>query len=272
LPVATPRCPALKPSATPARHDEYVLRCATWLAPGLPLGLFETVTAAVADTLGTTAHLQSFTAASGPEPDDDPFARDEIDLGFLCAPSYRELVRRQPASVRLVGAAPVFADARNDGRPVYFAELVARDGVRGESLADLANARVGFNDHRSMSGVVALQERLSQLHLPESFVSLVHTGGHRESLEMLATADIDAASIDSNTLIDVGELPAGLRVIETWGPFPVQPVVVRSSLVDKTHEVITSALLSLHRDSERARALRRFHVECFAPVTEDDYR
>jgi ABC-type phosphate/phosphonate transport system substrate-binding protein len=60
-------------------------------------------------------------------------------------------------------------------------------------------------------------------------------------------------------------------VLETWGPFPVQPVVVRSSLVDKTREVITSALLALHRDPEMARALRRFRVERFAPVTEDDY-
>jgi ABC-type phosphate/phosphonate transport system substrate-binding protein len=62
-----------------------------------------------------------------------------------------------------------------------------------------------------------------------------------------------------------------MRVLETWGPFPVQPVVVRSSLVDKTREVITSTLLSLHRDSTTARALRRYRVERFAPVTEDDY-
>jgi ABC-type phosphate/phosphonate transport system substrate-binding protein len=88
---------------------------------------------------------------------------------------------------------------------------------------------------------------------------------------MLASGAIDAASIDSNTVLDLGGLPAGMRVLETWGPFPVQPVVVRSSFVDKTREVITSALLSLHRDSTTARSMRRFHVERFAPVTEDDY-
>ena len=249
-----------------------MLRCATWLAPGLPIGLFETVTTAVADSLGTKAHLESFTAASGPDPDDDPFARDEIDLGFVCAPSYRQLAQRMPASVRLIGAAPVFTDARNEGRPQYFAELVVREGVRADSLADLANACIGFNDHQSMSGLVALRGRIAELHLGDSFATLLHTGGHRESLEMLTAGSIDAASIDSNTLLDLGELPPGLRVIETWGPFPVQPVVVRSSLVDKTQEVITSALLSLHRDSATARALRRFHVERFAPVTEADYR
>ena len=248
-----------------------MLRCATWLAPGLPLGLFEIVSSAVADTLGTEAILESFTETSGPDPDDDPFGRDQVDLGFLCAPSYRQLAARTPPSVRLVGAAPVFNDVRNEGRPLYFAEFVVRDHVDASSLADLAHARIGFNDHQSMSGLVALRERLKQLDLDESFATLVPTGGHRQSLEMLADAAIDAASIDSNTLLDFGPLPTGVRVLETWGPFPVQPVVVRASLLDKTREVIATALLSLHRDATVARALRRFRVERFAPVTEDDY-
>src|SRR4051812_23714211 len=97
---------------------EMELRCATWLAPGLPLDFFETVTSAVARALGTDATLTSHTEASGPDPDDDPFRRDEIDLGFVCTPSYRQLT-----SVRLVRAAPVFDDDRNNGRPVYFSEL-----------------------------------------------------------------------------------------------------------------------------------------------------
>jgi ABC-type phosphate/phosphonate transport system substrate-binding protein len=226
----------------------------------------------VAHALGTEAVLESFTESSGPDPDDDPFARNEIDLGFLCTPSYRQLSTRQPASVRLVGAAPVFDDDRNGGRPTYFAEFVVRDHPEAASLADLEHARVGFNDLQSMSGLIALRERLAQLHLDESFVTLVHTGGHRQSLDMLAANTIEAAAIDSNTVLGLGLLPKGVRVLETWGPFPVQPVVLRSSLVDKTREVITSTLLSLHHDRETARALRRFHVERFVPVSEDDYR
>ena len=249
-----------------------MLRCATWLAPGLPLELFEIVATAVAASLGTEALLESRTDTSGPDPDDDPFARDEIDLGFLCAPSYRQLAARTPSSVRLVGAAPVFADERNEGRPVYFAELVVRDHDDASSLADLAHARIGFNDHQSMSGLIALRERLAQLDLDESFVSLVHTGGHRQSLQMLADQKIDGASIDSNTLLDIGTLPAGVRVLETWGPFPVQPIVVRSSLLDKTREVMATTLLGLHLDPDTARALRRYNVQRFAPVSEDDYR
>lgn len=226
----------------------------------------------MAASLDTEATLHSWTDTSGPDPDDDPFARDEIDLGFMCTPAYRRLAGRTPSSVRLVGAAPVFADERNNDRPVYFAELVVRDRIGAKSLADLAGARIGFNDHNSLSGSRALRERLAQLELNEAFATLVHTGGHRRSLELLTEDKIDAASIDSNTLLDIGTLPSELRVLETWGPFPVQPVVIRSTLLDKTRDVIVSTLLSLHHDANTARALRRYRVKRFAPVTEDDYR
>jgi ABC-type phosphate/phosphonate transport system substrate-binding protein len=238
----------------------------------LPLGLFETVSSAVAASLDTEATLASWTDSSGPDPDDDPFEHDEVDLGFMCTPSYQRLAARVPPSVRLVGAAPVFADDRNEDRPVYFAELVVRDHIDATSLADLAGARIGFNDHNSLSGLVALRKRLAQLDLDESLATFVPTGGHRRSLELMAEGTIDAASIDSNTLLDVGTLPTGLRVLETWGPFPVQPVVIRSSLLDKTREVIASTLLSLHRDADTIRALRRYGVRRFAAVSEDDYR
>jgi hypothetical protein len=102
-----------------------VLRCATWLAPGLPLGLFEAVTNAIGAALATDVELSSFTHASGPAPDDDPFARDELDLGFLCTPSYLALATQSRRSVVPV-AAPVFCDERNNDAPVYFAELVVR--------------------------------------------------------------------------------------------------------------------------------------------------
>jgi ABC-type phosphate/phosphonate transport system substrate-binding protein len=248
-----------------------MLRCATWLAPGLPLELFAVVSSAVAKSLGTDATLESFTETSGPDLDDDPFARGEIDLGFLCAPAYQRLAARTPPSVRLAGAAPVFADERNQGQPLYFAEFLVRTEVEASSIVDLGQARIGYNDHQSLSGLVALRNRLAQLGLDQSFATLVHTGGHRQSLEMLAMGTIDAAPIDSNILLDIGTRPAGVRVLETWGPFPVQPVVVRSSLADKTRDVIAATLLALHRDPTTARSLRRFRVERFAAVTEGDY-
>jgi len=234
--------------------------------------LFELLSSEIARALGTEATVESFTSASGPDPDDDPFARDEFDIGFVCTPSYRQLALRAPASVQLVPAAPVFSDERNHGKPVYFVELVARNGFEAVSLQDLVGARVGFNDERSLSGLLALEQQLEDHGVDGSSVTMVHTGGHQQSVALLESGRLDAASIDSNTLLALGGLPDGLRVVETWGPFPIQPIVARSSLLDTTCKIIADALLALDRDSDTARALRRYRVERFAPVSEADYR
>jgi phosphonate transport system substrate-binding protein len=248
-----------------------MLRCATWLSPGIPFGLFQAIADALAGRLGVETSLTSFTHASGPAPDDDPFERNDFDIGFLCAPSYLALTARKPASIVAV-AAPLFDDDRNNGKPVYFAELVVRGHHDATSLADLRGTRIGYNDQRSMSGWTVLDDRLRAIGADESFATLVHTGGHRASLELLGDGSIDAASIDSNTLIDVGTLPDDVRVLETWGPFPVQPVVVRAAIDDLHRTEIARVLTSLHEDAAVAQRLRDHNVRCLVAVSDEDYR
>lgn len=231
------------------------LRAITWLVPGLPEGFF----ALAARALG--ADLVVAHAASGPTPDDDPFARDEADIGFLCAPSYRAL-----DTVSLVPAAPVFDDDRTGGRPVYFSELVVRDTSTARFLAHLAGGVWAYNDPQSLSGCHSLDRTLAARGLPPTFFSSRRaTGSHAASLRAVAGGEADAAAIDSNVL---RRLPRdGVRVIETWGPWPVQPVVAASRLgVDFVRDA-ADALLALD-----PRDLATFGVRCFAPTSEADYR
>jgi ABC-type phosphate/phosphonate transport system substrate-binding protein len=243
------------------------LRCRTWLSPGLPIELFETVVASLAP-VGFAPELTAETATSGPPPGaGDPFASGEVDLGFICTPSYRALAAARPPSVALAGGAPVFDDPRNEGRPVYFSELVVADRCQATSLRELAGCRFGYNDLASQSGYRSLLDRLAALGLSERHVgALVLTGGHRASLDALRDGAIDAAAIDSNTLLGLGGPPPGTRVIETWGPYPVQPVVVAATLDEGTVAAIRSALLALP-----AAVLAPFGVTRFAPVAPSDY-
>src|SRR3954451_10110925 len=178
------------------------LRCRTWLSPGLPLELFDAVLAAL-EPAGFAPELTADTTTSGPPPGpDDPFASGEVDVGFICAPSYRALAAAHPPSVALAGAAPVFDDERNHGRPVYCAELLVPCSSSATSLLDLAGTRFGYNDLASQSGYRALLDRLTELGLDDThFAAMVPTGGHRASLDALRAGTIDGASIDSNTLI-----------------------------------------------------------------------
>jgi len=85
------------------RHE---LRLITYLAPGLPLGLFEAMGEYLGSELELSATLESETSVSAPSPGEpDPFSNDGADIGFLCAPGYFWLSERTPPAVALVPAA-----------------------------------------------------------------------------------------------------------------------------------------------------------------------
>jgi phosphonate transport system substrate-binding protein len=241
------------------------------------MALFALVAQRVGKALDVAVRLDCDGVRSGPAPgDDDPFAAGLVDFGFLCAPSYRALVDHAPPSVRLVGAAPVWCDERNGGKPVYFAELVVSKRGRwaaAETMRDLAGAKFGYNDCASMSGWHSLVARVRGLGLGDAFLGEPScTGGHLQSLTRLNDGTIDAAAIDANTLLANGGLPDGLRLVETLGPFPVQPVVASRRLDRQIVDEVRHALLHLHDDADTARALAALGVRCFVPVTDDDYR
>ena len=61
---------------------------------------------------------------------------------------------------------------------------------------------------------------------------------------------MDAAAIDSNALLNESRLRPGtvaeLRIIESWGPFPIQPVVIRRGIPIPLKTSIHRALLQAH--------------------------
>jgi hypothetical protein len=85
------------------------MRAITYLAPGIPLGFYETVLRHVSGAIGEAVALTSDARFSGPPTDEpNPLATDGADLAFLCGPSYVRLA----GEVRLIPAAPDAARAR----------------------------------------------------------------------------------------------------------------------------------------------------------------
>src|SRR5215203_6168779 len=94
-------------------------------------------------------------------------------------------------------------------------------------------------------------------------------------MEMVARGEVDAVAIDSNILkIKLKcspELRGCLRVIESWGPFPIQPIVVRSDLHPELKYRLRSELLTLDANPHVYPTLAEFGLERFAPVTYGHY-
>ena len=258
------------------------IRLLTYLSPGLPFALF----GAVADHLrrwpglgGRPIALASEECVSGPGSvgrREDPFSRGEADVGFLCAPTYLALRERERPPAELLGVAPVFADERARGEPVYFCDVVVRRGSPAGSFLDLEGGAWAFNDPFSLSGLGGLSARLGS---PEEagrfFGRTIRSGSHPASVRLVAGGGADAASIDSNVLrILLQKDPAlreEVRVLESWGPYPIQPVVVRAGLDPALKAALRESLLDTAADPLTGAGLGAFGLQRFSAVGEEDY-
>ena len=232
-------------------NDSEPLRAITYLAPAIPLGFFEAVTRHLSARLGRDIALTSETRSSGPmHGDRDPFKAGTADIGFLCSPSFLYLRAQARPSVELVPAGFVFRDARHTGEPVYFSEVVVRSEHPARSFEDLRGEVWGYNDECSLSGYFsALQELVEHGADEHFFRSWNRTGSHFASIRALLDGTIDGAAIDSVALRLLEESEPGLRrrlrKVTSFGPFPIQPIVVRSSLPPAVREGLAAALLDL---------------------------
>ncbi len=249
----------------------------SYLSPGIPRAFFEAVVEHARRALGRRASLSVESRVSGPmRGAGDPFSRGEADVGFMCAPSLFWLLEAAVPPVELLPAAPVFRDDRAPGEAVYFSELVVRSDSPAASFLDLRGRSWAYNDPCSLSGYYNVLKRLAKMGEYDGFFGRTCcSGSHLNSMAMVVRGEVDAAIIDSNVLRlklrSAPELGGRLRVIETWGPFPIQPVVLRRGLHPDLGEGLRAALLSIGEDSPVAPALADFGLERFVPITYEHY-
>ncbi len=245
----------------------------TWLSPGLPVGLFQAIADHLGEALDVTTELTVESKISGPlKAEDDRFSLGLTDVGFLCPPAYLWLRNPPVDSVRLVPLAPVHDDPRNDGRPVYFSDIVVHIDAPFERFDDLAGARFGYNDPSSLSGYLSVLGRLAASGRDTGFFGCFEqVGGHRDTLERIVDGRLDATAVDANVWRAwKAENPGAagrLRSIDSLGPHPVQPVVVRTPLADGLLEPITAAL----SEPSLLAGVRRYGVVGFGPITDRDF-
>ena len=260
------------------------LKLLTYLSPGLPLALF----GVVADHLrrcmelgGRGIALASEDRVSGPEGSsvdrsEDPFSLGEADVGFVCAPTYLRLREREHPPAELLGVAPVFADERAHGKPVYFCDVIVRRGSSAQSFWDLKGGLWAYNDPCSLSGHGGLAARLgSPETIGKFFRRMIRSGSHPASVRLVADGGADVASIDSNVLRILLEqtptLQEKVRVLESWGPYPIQPVVVRTELDPALKVALRESLLKAEADPLTRPALEAFGLKRFVAAGAEDY-
>lgn len=233
----------------------------TYLSPSIPAGLYQLIADHIREECGLETAVTFEERISGPLPgDDNPFANARADVGFLCAPSFRFL---QP-NVDLLPV-PVPNDPRSASRPVYFSDVIVPASSTAKTIEDLRGGRWAFNDRNSKSGWFSLLDRIAPESADSYFSSLIAAGSHVQAIGLVAGGAADAAAIDSNVLrLQLAQHPglaSRIRLLQSWGPFAIQPSVIRSSIDPALKRRIASALLTLH--SARGAELSSFGFERF---------
>jgi phosphonate transport system substrate-binding protein len=182
----------------------------------------------------------------------------------------------RPPPAELLGVLPVFDDERNQGKPVYFCDVVVRNDALIHAFSELEGASWAYNDACSLSGYYSLLNKLAESGTDESFFDNVFcSGSHLNSVEAVLSGKADAAAIDSNVLrIRFREAPTlrkELRVVESWGPYPIQPVVVSSALDPELKQRLRAAFLSTEQDQQTRRNLKQFGLDRFVVADQRDY-
>lgn len=252
------------------------LRFVTYLAPSIPEAFYRELARTICEPMGQDWQLEIDDRRSGPQPEDDPFTRDRADVGFMCAPCYLELCQLSRPPVELL-VAPVYRDERNQGRPVYFSEVVVRRDSKFDSILGLLReGRWAYNDSGSLSGYHSVLRLRESLGLAADVLEGgIQSGSHLNSLDLVRGGGADAAAIDANVLaLECEREPSamsGLKVVKTLGPHPVQPVVIRRGLAGELKRRLRTGFLDLTDDESAASLLGRFRVRRFVPVNDGHY-
>ncbi|MDH3207519.1 MAG: PhnD/SsuA/transferrin family substrate-binding protein [Gemmatimonadota bacterium] len=214
--------------------------------------------------------------------DDEPWQVRErlfddgaVDVAWMCGLPYARRRDRQPPTVELL-VAPVMAQARYEGCPVYFTDVVVRADSSVNALPDLRGTRWAYNEPSSHSGYWLPRYELGRAgHVSGFFGTVVEAGSHEAALGLLLRGEIDGTALDSTVLEALGderpELMQEVRIIVTWGPSPIPPWVVATHVDDATRQLLRNALTSMHLDPVGREVLGDVETTRFAEVEDADY-
>jgi phosphonate transport system substrate-binding protein len=225
-------------------RGESALRFATFLAPNM-LPVYRFLAERISDCLGQPVELIVGTSF-------DQFERGEADLGVICGLPYVWLANRHPAPVEPL-AAPVLRGARYGGRPIYYSDVIVRHDSPITCLDELRGRSWAYNEPASHSGhTVTLYSLVAMGAQPGFLGRVVEAGFHQRAIRRVAAGAVDAAAIDSQVLAielrDHPRLADRLRVIGSFGPSTIQPVVASSGLPSRLKDQVRELLASLTDD------------------------
>ncbi|MDH3189423.1 MAG: PhnD/SsuA/transferrin family substrate-binding protein [Acidimicrobiia bacterium] len=238
------------------------LRFGTFLAPNI-MPVYQATADAVAAALGIATKLVVETSYEN--------CRNDVnDVCFVCSLPY-VMFEREGVSPATPVAAPVLRCPRYQGRPVYFSDVIVRPDSDIHEFSDLRGRSWAYNEPLSHSGYGITRYHLVTLGETSGFFGeVVEAGYHQTAIELVRDGDVDASAIDSQVLeVAMNEVPGlsvAIRIIDSLGPSPIQPVAISKRIDPELRAAIIDVVTGMHQDPTARTGLQAGLVERFVKV------
>jgi phosphonate transport system substrate-binding protein len=203
------------------------------------------------------------------------FDRGEIEVCWMCGWPYAVRADNSPGELDLI-AAPVMMGRRYLDQPIYFSDIVVRADSPFESFKDLRGRSWAYNEPMSHSGYHVVRHFLATQRIDgRYFDSVVQSGSHQASIDLILTGAVDGSAIDSTVLEAIlrrrPEIKPLLRVIHALGPSPAPPWVMHSSMSRSLRDAVRKEFLTMHEHAGGHAILQQAAVRRFGAVDDHHY-
>jgi ABC-type phosphate/phosphonate transport system substrate-binding protein len=135
----------------------------------------------------------------------------------------------------------------------YRSAIVVRERDPAARLSDLRNRRCVINEATSNSGMNLLRAAIAPLaNGTRFFASVVVSGAHRRSVEMVSAGEADVAAVDCVSLAHLRRLHssalANLRILDWTPSTPSLPFITAAATSDTTLQALRSSLAAVLAD------------------------
>jgi len=197
------------------------------------------------------------------------------DMSFICGLPYILFMEQVPDALELI-AAPVLLGERYQNKPIYFSDVIVAKDSSYQQLQDLRGKKWGYNEKISQSGYGITRHHLLKMGETDGFFGrVIDAKSHQNTMSLVADRKLDAGAIDTQVLevewIQHPELRGQLRIIDSFGPSPIQPVVVDKRMPDVLKSDIQGVLLAIGQDENAKAELAKGIFKRFVKVTDSDY-
>lgn len=201
----------------------------------------------------------------------DVWRHPELLLSQACE---YPLATQLKGDVKVV-AHPVYQAMGCEGA-TYRSAIVVRKSHPARTLADMLYSRCAINEAASNSGMNFLREAVAPLaRKTQFFRSILVSGSHLKSIEMVAAGEADLAAIDCVTLALFKRhrplLVAPLRVLSWTNSSPSLPYITALSTSDLIVEKLRKTLTAIVQDPGLAIVRNALMLKDFEFTTDESF-